>query len=109
MNFSADNIFIVRILLVSFAPLQWGTVFWYLRSYERYPNSVLRRLASWVFMMLANAAVPIEVYLLNAGMAPPDNIVKATLVLEGLSFLVLLMFGLKRISRSKITDRRDVS
>jgi hypothetical protein len=108
MNFSADNITIVRILLVCLAPVQWGTVFWYLRSYERHPKNVLRRLAPWVFMMLANAAVPIEVYLLNARMTPPDSIVKATLVLEGLSFLILLMFGLKKISKSKITDTREV-
>jgi hypothetical protein len=108
MNFSADNITMVRILLVAFAPLQWGTVFWYLRSYERYPKNLLRRLAPWVFMMLANAAAPIEVYLLNARMMPADNIVKVTLVLEGLAFLGLLMFGLRKISRSKKTDTREV-
>ena len=109
MNFSADNITMVRILLVIFAPVQWGTVFWYLRSYKRYPKNLPRRLAPWVFMMLANVAVPIEVYLSNARMTLPDNIVKATLVLEGLSFLVLLMFGLKKISKSMNPDKRAVS
>lgn len=91
----------LRTLAIALAPLQWGAVLWYVNLYSKFPNSTLRRLVPWIFMLVLCVVIPIAIYLFNARMTSPDHLTKIIGAVEEVLFVVLLLFGLMRITKSK--------
>ena len=100
---SPINSMFLRVFLVVLAPLQWGAIIWYMRRLALYPKTMLRRLGPWIFMVAVCVVGPITIYLLNARMTPPDKVTTIVGALEELVFLVLLLFGLRNLSKSNNT------
>ncbi|MDA8382119.1 MAG: hypothetical protein M0037_03430 [Betaproteobacteria bacterium] len=94
---SLSNPWILRLIVILLAPVQWVSVFWYVDTLRHYPDTVLKRLIPWAFMMLVNVVTPIGAFLLNSNQREPDEVVKAVGSLEGLVFVILLLYGLKKV------------
>ncbi len=103
MSIWPDSLVLARGLVIAMAPVQWGIALRYFLYWNSLPKYSARRLLAWAFTFALNIVVPVGFYRLNAVARHPDWLVSLVVFIDGIVFIVLVFWMIRKRPRGHET------